>query len=335
MKKELAAVLIILSMVSFGCTKDNPVPSSAPEPAVQKTEPAAPDSRETAAPVNKEPELPGAVIVMIDNYYQARPQVGIDKADLVYEILAESGITRFMALFYSESADKIGPVRSARYYFAQLARGYDSPLAHAGGSTEALELIQELKVKDLDEIYNSGGYFWRDSKRKMPHNLYTSTSQLLKGAKAKGYSLVVPPVYPTGSIQQGIAHGDDLFLDYTTGTYKYNVRWRYNGQYYERDINDEPHKTEDGKALKADNIIVMTAATKDVIKNKILLSEIDLIGKGDIRYFQDGKMGKGTWSKGSAQSELKFMDENGDLVKLKSGKTWVQVIGDFGKLSFK
>lgn len=336
MRKELAAALIIFSIGFYGCTKDNTVPSSAPEPFQQKSEePAAPDKKEAEAAVKKEPELPGAVIVMVDNFYQARPQIGLDKADLVYEILAEGGITRFMALFYSESADKIGPVRSARYYFAQLARGYDSPLAHAGGSTEALNLIQELRLKDLDEIYNAGGYFWRDSKRKMPHNLYTSTAQLIKGAKAKGYALVVPPVYPVGSAGQGIAYGDDLFLDYSSGTYKYIVRWHYNGEYYERDINNSPHKMEDGMSLKADNVIVMTAPTKDVIKNKILLSEIDLIGKGDIRYFQDGKMSKGTWAKSSAKSELSFKDENGDLLKLKPGKTWVQVIGDFGKLTFK
>lgn len=336
MKRTLAAVLIIIPLIFIGCTKDNSLPSSAPEAIQQKGEEAAgPDKNEAKAAAPKEPELPGAVIVMVDNFHQARPQVGLDKADLVYEILAEGGITRFMALFYSESANKIGPVRSARYYFAQLARGYDSPLAHAGGSTEALELIQELKLKDLDEIYNAGGYFWRDSKRKMPHNLYTSTEQLIKGAKAKGYALVIPPVYPAASVGQGLAHGDDLFLDYSSGTYKYRVRWHYNGEYYERDINDSPHKTEDGIPLKADNVIVMTAPTKDIIKNNILLSEINIIGKGDIRYFQDGRMSKGTWSKSSAKTELSFRDENGDLIKLKPGKTWVQVIGDFGKLSFK
>lgn len=332
MKKILAVVLILILVIISACTKESPVPVVAPEPVQQQQEE---EKKEPVAPVQKDPELPGAVIVMVDNFHKARPQIGLDKADMVYEMLAEGGITRFMAIFYGEAASKIGPVRSARYYFAQLARGYDSPLAHAGGSTEALELILQLKLKDLDEIYNSGGYFWRDSKRKMPHNLYTSTEQLVKGAKAKGYALVVPPVYPAGSAGQGLAHGDDLYLDYSAGTYKYRVLWHYNGEYYERSINDAPHKMEDGTPLKADNIIVMTAPTKDIIKNNILLSEIDIIGKGDIRYFQDGKMSKGTWNKSAAKSELSFHDENGDRIKLKPGKTWVQVIGDFSKLSFK
>lgn len=340
MKKLLTFILLALVLSIPACSKENPAPEPAevigpvtePEPASEEKVPEEKVPEETSP---KEPELPGAVIVMVDNFPKARPQIGLDKADLVYEVLAEGGITRFMALYYSEAAEKIGPVRSARYYFAQLARGYDSPLAHAGGSAEALALIVEIKLKDLDEIYNSGGYFWRDSKRKMPHNLYTSTSQLVKGAKAKGYTLVKPPVYPIAEEVEGLAHGGELFLDYSAGTNKYRVGWHYNGEYYERSINGSPHKMEDGALLKADNIIVLTAHTKDVVKDGILLSEIDIIGKGDIRYFQDGKMGKGTWSKSSVKSELVFNGEDGDRIKLKPGKTWVQVIGDFSKLSFK
>ncbi len=325
------AVLVLVSLFFFtGCSGDKPVttPPAAAAP-VEQPQPAPEPQKEE----RKNPELPGALLVMVDNYYKARPQSGLDKADLVYEIMAEAGITRYMALFYSEAVPKIGPVRSARYYFAYMARGYNSPLAHAGGSQEALEIIQKIGIKDLDEIYNAGGYFWRDKGRKMPHNLYTSTELLLKGVQAKKYELVVPPDLTEGEEFGGIPQGKKLTLNYSVGTYDYVVDWKYNGEKYERDINGKPHVMEDGTVIKADNVVIMEADSKDVIKNKILLSEIKLLGSGKAWFFSAGKMNKGTWEKASPQSRMIFKNENGKLIGFTTGKTWVQVVPSFGRVT--
>lgn len=340
MKKMVSIVVILVSLALLGgCGAGNNPPSQEPVKSAENQDPAKiTETQEkteagSAGYVTESP-LPGVVLAMVDNYYQARPQSGLDHADQVYEIMAEGGITRFMALFYLEGAPKIGPIRSARYYFVQLARGYDAPLAHAGGSEEALEMVVKVGLKDLDEIYNAGGYFWRDAKRKMPHNLFTSTDLLLQGAKAKGYSLVGPPSFTRVEVVEGENH-TELAVDYSAGTYKYVVNWRFDGKEYKRSINGKPHTMEEGAVIKAENIIVMTATTRNIVKNKTPLSEIDFIGKGETRYFSGGKMTKGKWSKESAQGKIRFMDEKGNDVKLLPGKVWLQVIPHWDSLTVK
>lgn len=308
----------------------NPVSEPSPAPAGQTTQQTA----QTAPELPAVPELPGALLVMVDNHHQAYPQSGLDKADMVFEILAEGGITRFMALYYHRKADKIGPVRSARYYFVQLAKGLDSPLAHAGGNMDALELIGKIKMKDLDEIYNSADYFWRDNSRNMPHNLYTSTEKLVQGAQDRKLSLVAPPVLPAALTFTGEAHKNEIVLDYGRSGYKAKVSWLYQNGSYERQQNGAKHVMTDGAGIKAFNIIVLAAKTQEVTKEEENESEITLIGKGSALYFTDGLVSKGTWEKSAVQGQLKFLDEKGAAKTFKPGITWVQVVPGLATVSF-
>src|SRR5579872_5334595 len=124
--------------------------------------------------------------VMIDNYpYDARPQSGLHDADIVYEVEAEGGITRYMALFLEKTPAKIGPVRSARLYFVDLARPYDAYFAHAGETDDVWEPLKELRAggfADMEEIQIAEEAFWRDDTREMPHNLYTSIARVRASA---------------------------------------------------------------------------------------------------------------------------------------------------------
>ncbi len=323
--KKIAALLCLLLLFGIGCTKKDPTPVEHEEPVPVQADPVE------LPPEKKDPELPGIVIAMIDNHNRARPQSGLDKADVVYEIIAEGGITRYMALFYSQRAEKVGPIRSARYYFVQLARGYDSPYAHAGGNNDALQLIAQLKMKDLDEIYNSGEYFYRDKSRKMPHNLYTSTGKLVEGAQKKGYKLI-PLELPLGDSWSGEDH-QDIKLDYGTRNFSYIVTWRYEDGKYHRLINDKAHVMQDGTPITAQNILVFAAPTKEVVKEE-LQSEVDLIGKGDLLYFIEGQLMEGKWEKASETSAIKYTDNKGQPLQLKDGKTWIQVLPSFKNLTY-
>ncbi len=327
--KKITLIILLAGLLLAGCGKDK----TKDEAALSPDSPNPQSQEEQKAAEIKEPQLPGAILVMVDNHRKAYPQSGLDKADWVYEIIAEGGITRYMALYYHEEAERIGPVRSARYYFVQLAKGYNAPLAHAGGNQDALQLIHDIKMKDLDEIYNSGAYFWRDKARKMPHNLYSGTDKLVQGAQARKLSLVAPPTFPeaTGQVK-GSPHGD-ITIDYSVGKYTYIVTWHYNGDHYERSMDGKKHVMEDGISITADNIIVMTAQTKEVVKEQ-LESEIKLIGKGSAYYFMDKMAAQGSWEKTSASASLKFYDENGAPLKIKPGKTWVQVIPGPSALSY-
>lgn len=129
------------------------------------------------------------LLVSVDNVEQARPQSGVSKADIVYELPAEGGIPRLVMLFYSQSAEKIGPVRSARDYFVSLAQGWDGLFAHCGWSPQAQELLQRNVVDYVNEIAYSS-YFWRDNSRSAPHNLYTSTDLLYKCLEERDFATV-------------------------------------------------------------------------------------------------------------------------------------------------
>lgn len=285
-------------------------------------------------------ELPTGVLVMIDNQAQARPQMGIDKADIVFEIMAEGGITRYMALFYTKSAEVIGPVRSARYYFVQLAKGMDLPYAHVGGATDALSMIGELKIKDINEISNAQKYFWQDSSRKRPHNTYTSTEKLVDAVTNKQYAYKAPDLPPLSREFSGepLASGQ-VTLTYATGRYGYQAQWIWeeglgnDGGQYRRYINGKAQATADGIPLVADTIFVVAAKTRARNTDPVT-SSVDIVGSGHALCIVENQIIRGTWEKTAADKPLVIRDGNGQVMARKPGNTWIQVVDSMGDVSF-
>lgn len=345
MKKARTLGLIIMCLIlSLGGCDQASAPSGKTVEnggTVNQTSPAETPSSETEtanttepSPVPEDdPALPGGVLVMIDNHSKARPQSGLDKADVVFEIMAEGGITRYMALFYTQAAEKIGPVRSARYYFVQLAKGMELPYAHVGGSTDGLSTISKLGVKDLNEMSNAGYCFWRDKSRKAPHNTYTSTEKLMSGIEKKGFGDQVPVLPPYGTQFAGEAlAGGEVTLDYySSGSYSYRVTWRWeeglggNGGQYRRYINNEAQSTLEEVPLVADTIYILAASTTSR-NTKPLTSAVDIIGEGDALCIVDNQILRGKWVKEAAEKPLQILDSTGQPLKRKLGKTWVQII---------
>jgi len=305
------AVLLLLS----GCSNNGtPVPVDETPPAVE--EPADEPTQ---------PALPGAVFVSVENHTQARPQSGLDKADLVFEMDSEAGITRFLALFYTEAADQIGPVRSARSYFVQIVKAFDSPFAHAGGSEEALLLLKSLKIKNLDEIYGSGAYFWRSKDRKMPHNLYTSTELLVQGAEKRGYKLLPYTPLPEGTATGG-TEAASCSLKYADNKYyKYITEYRYDGAAYAKFVNGEPFTVSGGNQITAANVIVLIAQSKWLGNQDPPLTDIKIVGKGQAFYFTQGKVYEGEWKKTAPEAHFEFT-AGGETMLFSPGKTWINVI---------
>ena len=122
--------------------------------------------------------------VMIENSPDARPQSGLKEAGVVFESVAEGGITRFLALYQEGQPKLIGPVRSVRPQFASLVAPFDAGLAHVGGSDIPLKKLRSGKIKDLDQFF-SPDYYWRATGRYAPHNVYTSAQKLDALNKAK------------------------------------------------------------------------------------------------------------------------------------------------------
>lgn len=276
--------------------------------------------------------------VVIENHPDARPQSGLDKASIVYETLAEGGITRFLAVFQENEAEEIGPVRSARIYFLDWALEYDALFAHVGGNIAALDAIGPLKIQDINQFW-SANYFWRDNSRYAPHNVYTTTDKLrAAGEKAK---------YPSASNFAGISFKEDRSLAERPQTASFTVDFSgglYNPTYtYDRNTNSwlrsqvgipfKDKKT--GAQVAPKNVIVeFTGFSYGTSRDGAQLTTIKTTGSGRALFYIDGEQIEGTWEKASKSSKTIFKDTLGNEVKLNPGQTWIEVVPQGNGVSY-
>ncbi len=267
--------------------------------------------------------------VMIENHVDARPQSGLSRARIVYEILAESDITRFLAIFdLADNLEQIGPVRSARPYYIDIASEYGAIYAHSGGSNAALNRLKYDKfVTNLDEFFGyNTAYFWRDINRYAPHNLYTSTNLLMEAKDH--YNVSSDADFRSWKFKDGQPNSEsntEIKIDYS-GAPSYQVIWKYikDTNRYERWQNKTRHVDIDGSVVEADNVIIQYATMK--ILDEVGRKDIKLIGSGECLIFRDGLNIEGTWQKKDAASRTIFYDQNDNEIELNRGKIWIEVV---------
>lgn len=320
----LAALLLLMLAAGCGARKEEeggtveqetervrpvelPEPEPEPEPAF-----AAPL---TGVPRDTEAKL-RPVAVMINNLAPARPQSGLPHADVVWEMLAEGGITRLVAIFQSDEAydGDIGPIRSIRPYMIELAESYGAVIVHAGASNEAYGILQRQKKEHLDEITNAGSYFRRDKSRKAPHNLYSDLPNLRAGAEKRGYAADVDiPAYRFLDDEGDGAAGGALEIDIRFQLKNYIVTYRYDAEkrQYLRFINGEPHTDlVSGEQLAATNLVVLGAPHK-VIDNEGRLA-IDLNAGGPAMLIRHGEVIECTWER-DAGGVIRLVKDGAEL----------------------
>lgn len=263
--------------------------------------------------------------IMIENSPDARPQSGIKQAGIVYEAIAEGGITRFLALYQEAKPGLIGPVRSVRMYYVDWAAPYNASIVHIGGSAAALAEVRNGNYRDLDQFFNAGS-FWRASDRYAPHNVYTKFENLDALNKAKGYS---------ESKFTGFARTDGKPSDAPTATRidlkisspQYNTHYDYDAasNTYLRSVGGAAsNDREDGRitphvvvAMKVD----MTKTMEDGWRESITTN-----GAGSAVIFQNGLATECTWRKNSRTDPLQFVDANGKEISLNRGQTWITAV---------
>lgn len=277
--------------------------------------------------------------VMIENSTAARPQAGLDKADLIYETVAEGGITRMMAVYAcgGDDAKTIGPVRSARPYFVDWVEGLNAIYAHAGGSPEAFAQIEADNVLDIQN-FGDGKYFIRHSDRVSPHNLYTSYEGVVTLVKKNHYDLKA--TYEELKFKDDASpdqRGESQIVVVNFSSFPYQVKWVYNksNNSYLRYIAGLADKDAiSGKQLTAKTIVVekiKQRSTGAANQNRL---EMETIGSGEAIIFQDGKATIGTWEKKFEKDRTSYYDESGQEIELISGQIWIQVVKPDAKVSY-
>ena len=281
-----------------------------------------PRAAEKESPFDQRP-----LAIMIDNASNSRPQSGLSNANIVYEVLAEGGITRFLAIFATQDANKVGPIRSARPYFITKALEHNAVYVHAGESPDAAIFIKEERIDDINELVHFQP-FWRAPERKPPHNLYASTELLRGEAKRLGYIEMVNK----GDYQFEIDAKEKLVgQEIQKIDIKYNVNYTVTYKYipetqvYIRFINGEPHTDlETGQQLQAKNVVIQYNDKKILdIEGRLA---VDLIGKGAGLIIYNGRSEEITWSKEALRAKTFFYNKEGNRLAVQPGNVWIQIV---------
>jgi Protein of unknown function (DUF3048) N-terminal domain/Protein of unknown function (DUF3048) C-terminal domain len=320
-----------------------PTPTSA-SPSVTPVPPSA-----TPVPITGYLALPRGSVkdrplaVMIDNHPDAYPQSGLSGAAIVFEALAEFGITRYMAVFVpgvSPDVAMIGPVRSARSYYVEWAKGLHAVYSHAGGSPEGLLLAQtSIEIINNDGLRSvSSPYFRRSSERLAPHNLYTDSVSI--AAFAASRNLETPDLSEIGFILKPDVPANQRPTSQRLSYYfiypEIYVGWSYdpaaNNYLYFR--GSEPGiDGSTGEQLQFKNVVVMEVPESPVPDDPKGRIEQQVIGTGAARIFRDGAMIKGTWRKGAGFAQLRFYAADGTEVPMNPGAVWIAAIPSLDNLT--
>jgi hypothetical protein len=340
-KKEWVGSLIIIlvcgTLTAFILNRTEPTPVSHAAPKIVKKaapKPTTVASNLTGLQVDPAINAKPVTGVMIENSMDARPQSGLSDAGVVFEAIAEGGITRFMALFQDTNPADVGPIRSARPYYVQWAMGFDAGYAHVGGSPEALANIKAWGARDLDQFYNGGSYH-RISSRAAPHNVYTAIDALQQLEASKGYST---STY-TGLVRTKKANPSKTpaakSINMSISGPLYNAHYDYNPatNTYNRSEGGAPHMDANGNRQISPTVVVAIVVPY-TLESDGYHSQYQAIGSGQAFIFQDGNVTTGTWSKTDNKTQLTFTDAAGKPIGLNPGQTWITAVSDATKVSY-
>ncbi|WML42187.1 DUF3048 domain-containing protein [Neobacillus sp. OS1-2] len=334
MKKWAVAAAAVLLLLSGCSSKETVKQTEKKEKAIEKVVEKVEEKKENPysfplTGIGSEEKTDGrAVAAMINNDPKARPQSGLHKADIVYELLAEGDVTRFMAVFQSEKPDNIGPVRSSRAYYIELAKGLDAFYIAHGYSEEARKMLDSNYVDNINGMVYDGTLFKRSSTRKAPHNSYITYENVLKGAAEKKYSMETsPPSFTfmseedskkvTGSDAKSVA------ISYSRNAFS-NASYEYDeslGKYKRFSGGEQTVDLDTNEPILLDNIFIIE--TLHQVVDEVGHKKIDLNSGGKGYLLQKGKVNEVEW----ANKKGRIVPvKNGEEVPFVQGKTWVNVV---------
>lgn len=299
-------------------------------------------------PLNNETDITSKTrpyAVMINNLNEARAiQSGLSKAFIVYEMIVEGGITRYLALFKDVNVTSIGSVRSARHYYLDYVLENDAIFVHWGWSPQAQEDVKDLKINNVNGLTYEGTYFYRFNPIKIAteHTGFTKTELLdkavnkLKYRKETNGDLLLN--YSNESVDLtkfSVTSATDVtikYSNYTINNYVYNKET----QKYDRFVNGNEHKDyATNEQLSVKNIIVYK------VKNYLMANDpkgrqvLENIGSGKGYYITEGKSVEITWEKASRESQTKYYFEDGTELNVNKGNTFIQIMPTTGELIIK
>ena len=267
--------------------------------------------------------------IMIENSPDARPHSGLKQAEVVYEAIAEGGITRFLTIFQQHKPQLIGPVRSLRMYYVDWLAPYQASVAHVGGSHASLQEIRNGKYRDIDQFFNGSSY-WRANDRRPPHNVYTSFEKLDALNAGKGYK---SSQFTSFARADGKASDkpNAVNIDINFSSSWYNTHYDYDkaSNTYLRSIGGQASNDREEGRL-APSVVIALHVNETTVMEDGWRQSIVTTGTGTATVFQNGTAAEYTWRKNDRFSPLELIDAAGKPVALNRGQTWIAAVPNSG-----
>lgn len=339
-KQTLVTLAIVIVLSAIGClvfirqTQPVEVPISSTTNRLQAEPEQKVYSPLTGVEVSQEQSKRTLTSLIIENSVDARPQSGLDQAGIIYEAIAEGGITRFATIYQENSPQEIGPVRSLRPYFLDWLRPYNPTVAHVGGSKKALSLVRDGTWRDMDQFAN-GKSFWRSSERRAPHNVYTKFENIDKFNQSKGYELEDFPAFTRKDDQKSSTpNASEVKMNISSKLYNSVFTYNSANNSYLRSQGGEPHLDKSGAQLEP-KVVVALIIKSSIVQEDGSRYSYATIGSGEAVVFQDGIATPGTWTKADQKSQIILKDAAGQEIKLNRGQTWFTVLSSKDKLIYQ
>ena len=323
----------VILLQQFGPVGEEP----GPGPVVVSTYVAPPElnpSPLTGIEVSPDLAARSVVGVMIENSIDARPQAGLEQAGVVFEAIAEGGITRFLALYQESRPSNIGPIRSARPYYVDWVAGFDAGYVHSGGSPEALSNIRTLGIKDLDHGNYDTRIASRVDYRFAPHNVFSNMDTIDTLSRELGYTTSsFTPFTRRDNSETALTGATSVSFNISSSNYNTSYTYDAESNDYKRNMAGIAHSDQVTGEQISPEVVVALITTYGIHPNGIH-SVYGTIGSGDVLVFQEGGVQRGTWSKSSPQASLELKDSAGQPLELIAGQTWITAIQSEGKITY-
>lgn len=333
----LLARLCLLPLVLVACSSGSPAAQPRPTDTTGPSPTASPSP--TPPPVLRYPltGLPGAspaallrpvLSVKIDNVGPARPQLGLNAADIVVDTPVEGGLTRLFAAFQSHGAPLVGPIRSARPVDADLLRLFNGGiLAYSGADPREIAPVRGHSHAVLVSNDADPRWFDRSASRPAPHNVVSSTARLYEGGSALGRPAAPPAVVfpraaavPAGLPTRAVA----LRFSGLAGS-----SWTYLRGGYQRSQDGSRDLLADGTQVTTENVVVMSVVLRPSGMRDAAHNEepfVVVVGSGACWVLRDGVRVAGRWVRPTVAAPLRFVSASGAVIPLRAGRTWLELL---------
>jgi hypothetical protein len=336
-RSTFSALLIVTGLIALaGCggghktaaqspsSTPSATPSTTPAPLVVRTCPLTGRPPTKNEKVNRVP-----LAVKIDNVSFARPQAGIDHADVVVEETVEGGLTRLMAIFQCDSATTVGPIRSARTSDADLLRLFNggAVLGYSGSNSHVAATLATQSGAALISWDHTPGYFHVDPSRPAVHNVMGSTDTIRRAGLAHNKKLRAPrPIFAYGQPKIAGTPAKHAAITWSSSA---SAAWAWNGHKWLRTQNGTADVLADGQRVKANNVVIMSITVANTGLHDVLgnPSPDDVVtGSGRVWLLRDGRVIRGTWNRPNPAHKMVLKDKHGRVLPLTPGNTWIELL---------